>query len=220
MERVAVLVDQHPLWLEAVERVARHTGVDVIAKATSSTAALVLVEEHRPDILVTGLKMPSGEIDGLTLIRQARESLPSLRVVVLSMYDDPEHIDAAFAAGAAAYVIKTAHPDDIGATIRQAFEHSVFIPSARQPLKADVPLTNGSGLTRREIEILRLVADGHSNMQLAQMLWVTEQTVKFHLSNIYRKLGVTNRTEASRWAQLNGLLSDVSDVPSAAADAG
>jgi DNA-binding CsgD family transcriptional regulator len=61
-------------------------------------------------------------------------------------------------------------------------------------------------LTRRELEILRLVADGHSNAQLARMLWVTEQTVKFHLSNIYRKLDVANRTEASRWAQLNGVL--------------
>ena len=62
------------------------------------------------------------------------------------------------------------------------------------------------GLTRRELEILRLVAEGHSNAQLARMLWVTEQTVKFHLSNIYRKLDVANRTEASRWAQLHGLL--------------
>ena len=62
-------------------------------------------------------------------------------------------------------------------------------------------------LTRRELEILQLVAEGHSNSQLARMLWVTEQTVKFHLSNIYRKLDVANRTEASRWAQLNGLLS-------------
>jgi len=63
-----------------------------------------------------------------------------------------------------------------------------------------------AGLTRREVEILQLVAEGYSNAQLAKMLWVTEQTVKFHLSNIYRKLGVANRTEASRWAQLNGLL--------------
>jgi DNA-binding CsgD family transcriptional regulator len=64
------------------------------------------------------------------------------------------------------------------------------------------------GLTRRELEILRLVAEGHSNAQVARMLWVTEQTVKFHLSNIYRKLDVANRTEASRWAQRNGLLQD------------
>ena len=62
------------------------------------------------------------------------------------------------------------------------------------------------GLTRRELEILTLVAEGHSNAQLARMLWVTEQTVKFHLSNIYRKLNVSNRTEASRWAQVHGLL--------------
>jgi DNA-binding CsgD family transcriptional regulator len=62
------------------------------------------------------------------------------------------------------------------------------------------------GLTRRELEILQLVAEGDSNAQLARMLWITEQTVKFHLSNIYRKLGVSNRTEAGRWAQLNGLL--------------
>ena len=67
-------------------------------------------------------------------------------------------------------------------------------------------LDNTPGLTRREIEILQLVAEGHSNAGVAKLLWVTEQTVKFHLSNIYRKLGVANRTEASRWAQLQGLL--------------
>src|SRR5206468_12815783 len=77
---------------------------------------------------------------------------------------------------------------------------------ARQPVLRSVEREPAPELTRRELEILRLVAEGHSNLQLAQMLWVTEQTVKFHLSNIYRKLQVANRTEASRWAQLNGLL--------------
>ncbi len=72
---------------------------------------------------------------------------------------------------------------------------------------AHVPTDDLPDLTRRELEILQLVAEGHSNTQLAKMLWVTEQTVKFHLSNVYRKLDVANRTEASRWAQLNGLLS-------------
>jgi DNA-binding CsgD family transcriptional regulator len=69
------------------------------------------------------------------------------------------------------------------------------------------PKQPAADLTRRELEILKLVAEGHSNSQLARMLWVTEQTVKFHLSNIYRKLDVANRTEASRWAQVHGLLS-------------
>jgi DNA-binding CsgD family transcriptional regulator len=71
----------------------------------------------------------------------------------------------------------------------------------------NVPSEDLPDLTRRELEILQLVAEGHSNTQLAKMLWVTEQTVKFHLSNVYRKLDVANRTEASRWAQLHGLLS-------------
>ena len=119
------------------------------------------------------------------------------------MYEDHEHIDAAFAAGADAYVVKTAHPDDLSLAVRQAFEHSVYLAHARP---APPPLDNSPGLTRREIEILQLVAEGQSNASVAKMLWVTEQTVKFHLSNIYRKLGVANRTEASRWAQLQGLL--------------
>ena len=81
-----------------------------------------------------------------------------------------------------------------------------FIDRRRKAL-ATKPDDGGTiGLTRRELEILRLAAEGHSNSQLARMLWVTEQTVKFHLSNIYRKLNVANRTEASRWAQRNGIL--------------
>jgi DNA-binding CsgD family transcriptional regulator len=97
------------------------------------------------------------------------------------------------------------------AGIRQAFEASIYLahsataPARPGPVASEV----APELTRREMEILRLVAEGHSNSQLARMLWVTEQTVKFHLSNIYRKLDVANRTEASRWAQLRGLLPEV-----------
>jgi DNA-binding NarL/FixJ family response regulator len=132
---------------------------------------------------------------------------------VLSTHHDSSRIDSAWAAGASAYVVKTAHPDDVASAVRQAFNHSVFIPGAAPaptPTAVDAPVRveRPGGLTRRELEILKLVADGHSNAQLARMLWVTEQTVKFHLSNIYRKLDVANRTEASRWAQRNGLLGD------------
>ena len=87
---------------------------------------------------------------------------------------------------------------------------SIYVALANRATAAAAPAPNsdaGADLTRRELEILQLVAEGFSNSQLAKMLWVTEQTVKFHLSNIYRKLDVANRTEASRWAQLNGLLS-------------
>jgi two-component system, NarL family, response regulator DevR len=207
-ERTAVLVDQHPLWLETVAQVVARVGMDVVAKATSSNDALAHIGEHRPDLLITGIKMSPGEPDGITLIRQARERHPELKAIVLSMYDDSEHIDAAFASGAVAYILKTAHPDDIIAAIRQAFEHSIYLVGVRFPPAQPVTQepADSPGLTKRELEILRLVAEGHSNAELARMLWVTEQTVKFHLSNIYRKLNVSNRTEASRWAQLHGLL--------------
>ncbi|HEY7560536.1 MAG TPA: response regulator transcription factor [Gaiellaceae bacterium] len=205
--RTAVLVDQHPLWLETVQQVVSRVGVDVVAKATSATEALDILDEARPDLLITGIKMNDGEVDGITLLRQARERNPGLRVIVLSMYEDPQHIEAAFAAGAVAYVLKTAHPDDLTSAIRQAFDHSIYLSGAHataSPPPAQVE--DSPGLTRRELEILQRGAEGHSNAELARMLWVTEQTVKFHLSNIYRKLGVSNRTEASRWAQLRGLL--------------
>jgi DNA-binding NarL/FixJ family response regulator len=131
------------------------------------------------------------------------------KVIVLTASPDAEYIEAALACGASAYVLKTAHPDDLRATVRQAFRHSIYLPRRSAPRTgvASELQQNPHDLTRRELEILYLVAEGHSNAKLAKMLWVTEQTVKFHLSNIYRKIGVANRTEASRWAQVNGLLS-------------
>jgi two-component system response regulator DevR len=206
--RTAILVDQHPLWMDMVEQIVSRADIDVQAKLTSARAAHDRLAALQPDLLVTGIKMADGEMDGLALVRAAKERNPAMKVIVLSMYEDPQHIDGAFAAGADAYVVKTAHPDDLTSAVRQAFMHSIYLAGARpSPAPVAAPVDDSPGLTRRELEILQLVAEGHSNAQLARMLWVTEQTVKFHLSNIYRKLDVSNRTEASRWAQLQGLLS-------------
>ena len=174
------------------------------------------------DLLITELEDATGEIGGLGLIDRVRAAVPSVRPIVLSTRQDTQVIDAALAAGAAAYVVKTAHPDDLASAVRQAFSHSVYVAGGRRDLalapavEAAAAVDESPGLTRRELEILRLVAEGHSNAQLARMLWVTEQTVKFHLSNIYRKLEVANRTEASRWAQLNGVL-DTAPSPNGSA---
>ena len=127
--------------------------------------------------------------------------------------NDRQSVEAAFAAGASIYCVRTAERGDLASAVRQAFEHSIYVASTEYRGASSTPSAYGpengltSELTRRELEILQLVAEGHSNSQLAKMLWVTEQTIKFHLSNIYRKLDVSNRTEASRWAQLNGVLS-------------
>ena len=149
--------------------------------------------------------------------------MPGIKAIVLTSRDDTRQIDAALAAGAVAYVIKTAQADDLRSAIHQAFSHSIFLPrtrpaaARRRAATADRPCRE---LTRRELEILQLVAEGHSNSQLARMLWVTEQTVKFHLSNIYRKLDVVNRTEASRWAEVQRLAPGSRRPPAAARRAG
>jgi len=206
--RTTLLVDEHPLWLDTIQQVVQPMRVRVLGKATRSSSALAFLSDSAPDLLITGIRMPEGEMDGISLVREALQLAPSMKAIVLSMYEDRAHVEAAFAAGAAAYVLKSANPDDLRSAIRQAFEPSLFLASDFMH-GAPEPAEKGpvdAGLTRREVEILQLVAEGYSNAQLAKMLWVTEQTVKFHLSNIYRKLGVANRTEASRWAQLNGLL--------------
>lgn len=206
--RTAVVLDRYPLWQEAVELVLTRIGVAVEGKASSRELALSLIEQRKPDLLVTEIDFGS-ESDGVAWFTKALQLHPALRVVVLSIRDEAETIEQALAAGAAVYVVKTAHPDDLASAIRQAFQNSVYLPASRNGVKPE-PVgpdpVDAPELTRRELEILLLVAEGHSNAELARMLWVTEQTVKFHLSKIYRKLGVANRTEAGRWAQLHGLL--------------
>jgi DNA-binding NarL/FixJ family response regulator len=202
------VLDQHPIWLEAVQSILERIGVEVLGTTTDVDEILELISTHHPDVLITSIELDDPNLDGIACLRLAGERQASLKTIVLSAYDDAEHIEAALAAGAIAYVLKTAHPDDFAAAIRQSFEHSVFMAGthAPPPQAESAEFADTRGLTRRELEILRLVAEGHSNAQLAKMLWVTEQTVKFHLSNIYRKLDVSNRTEASRWAQVQGLL--------------
>ena len=218
-DKTAVILDRHPLWLEALERLLNRVGVEVIGKTTSASEAVELVEESNPGVFIVEDDSLRRSPDGLSTLQRLAQNRPGVRSVVLSSHDDPALIDAAFAAGASVYCVKTAPTEDLAAAIRQAFQNSIFLArsnASREPAGETSPERDDSPrLTRREVEILQLVAEGHSNAQLAKMLWVTEQTVKFHLSNIYRKLDVANRTEASRWAQLHGLLPAVAE-PAAA----
>jgi DNA-binding NarL/FixJ family response regulator len=125
--------------------------------------------------------------------------------VVLSAFSDPEHIQAAFQRGATAYVVKSVAPVDLPSALRQALDETVY-----QGIRVigDIAATNadGLGLTERELSMLKALSRGLSNQAISKEFWVTEQTVKFHLSNIYRKLGVANRTEAARFAYERGLV--------------
>jgi DNA-binding NarL/FixJ family response regulator len=207
VERTAVILDSLPLWVRALKDLAVTSGIRVVGTSSDAASALTMIWKLRPSLLITGIEGEGGVIN-LDVVRKARGIDPELKVIVISNDRDHAAIGAAFTAGADVYALKDADPSDLAAGMRQAFAQSFFV-SAHWSRPADLRKSDhpGSpGLTRRELEILRLVAEGHTNSAMASMLWVTEQTVKFHLHNIYRKLQVSNRTEASRWAQLHGLL--------------
>jgi DNA-binding NarL/FixJ family response regulator len=202
--KTAVVLDRQPLWLAALTPILQDADVVVIGAVSDAGVALALLEEHRPDLF---LVEPASA--GVAMVSAAIEIVPTIRIIAIGTSSASEDINAVFAAGAVAYIVKTASPADVQTAVRQAFRSSFFLPGPNASAPVSTPRGNASEiLTDREAEILKLAAAGRPNAELARMLWVTEQTVKFHLSNIYRKLGVANRTEASRWAQLNGLLDE------------
>jgi DNA-binding NarL/FixJ family response regulator len=210
MNQTALVLHRYPLWRDAIEEMLLGLSFTVLTTTDSVDDALAVVEDEKPDLLVAGAAPArSGEAAGIEAVRRARNRYPHLRAVVLAETFDSSDCEAALAAGAFAYILETTNPADIRAAIRQGFQTSVFLGSGRTTHGRTDTSARPDGrerLTNREEEILRLVAEGKSNAEVARILWVTEQTVKFHLSNIYRKLGVANRTEAGRWAQLAGLL--------------
>jgi DNA-binding NarL/FixJ family response regulator len=218
--RTAVLADRHALWIAGAERLLENMGIEVVASTARAADVVALVARHEPDLLMVNLSVAGSVMDGLACLRLSLARHARLRVIVVSRDNDPEQIKAAFAAGAKAYVMTSASAEDVSAAVRQVFEAQIYVVSpfgaetiaddlvARvdHGARGDAPEASVNPLTPRESEILVHAAEGLSNAAIAHTLCVTEQTVKFHLSNVYRKLGASNRTEASRWAQLHGLL--------------
>jgi DNA-binding NarL/FixJ family response regulator len=206
-----VLVDPYPLFLEALERLLPTADVAVVGATSSPSEALALVRELHPDVIIVGVEARDEELGALDLIRELRSAAPATRVIAIGTGDSRHSAAPALSAGALVYLAKSAEPADILYAIRHSFRGSLYLATMTAP-EAEIA-ENGAAhkLTRRELELLQLVSEGYTNAQMARMLFVTEQTIKFHLTNVYRKLGVGNRTEAGRWAQLHGLLDR--DVP-------
>lgn len=206
----AVIVDPYPLWVDALSDLLRNIGIEVRASTGNVADGRMLVQMHNPDLVILGVDGTENESEIWELVRMCRDSTPRAHVVIIGSPSDARIISTALAEGVAAYCARTAGDTDLEVAIRQSFEnslsHAIGAPAAASPTPNTLQTESGEDLTPRELQILELVGEGHSNAQLARKLWITEQTVKFHLTNIYRKLKVTNRTEASRWAQLNGLL--------------
>ena len=195
-----LIADDHRLILSAVRRALEAADdIEIVAEARRGSQVLPLVHQEQPDVCLLDVRMP--EMDGLTCAERIREAAPDTRVVMLSASAEPESADEALVRGADAYVAKSVDPQELAAALRrvndgESFRLGVAEPGARE---------DAAGLTERELSILQAVARGLSNQAISGELWITEQTVKFHLTNIYRKLEVSSRAEAARYALSRGI---------------
>ncbi len=199
-----LLADDHQLMREGIRRALEdERDIEVVGEASTGAQVLPLVGQKKPDVVLLDIHMPL--MDGLTCLDRLAKQHPHVKVLILSVFDDPQQIEAAIQRGAAGYIVKTVNPVDLPAAIRQAVEGTVFHALGAPSVGVSAPAV-AAGLSERELSILEAVARGLSNREIGKEAWITEQTVKFHLTNIYRKLGVKNRTEAARWAHANGLV--------------
>jgi len=199
-----VAVDDHQLMLDAIRITLEDAdAIELVGEALSGSEALPVIARTQPDIVLLDIRMPN--MDGLACLGKIRERHPNVKVVILSGIDEPEQIRTALEQGACAFVVKHVDPRDLASALRQAAAGTVFQVLDSGDSGEDTA-AKAAGITESELRVLRSLAQGLSNKQIAGKLFITEQTVKFHLTNIYRKLQVSNRTEATRYAYQHGLV--------------
>jgi NarL family two-component system response regulator LiaR len=208
-----LLVDDHKIVRQGV-RAYLHTLADiqVVAEADSGAAAVTAVEATSPDVVLMDLEMP-GELDGIAATRQIRKLRPETQVIVVTSHHQDEYIFPAVRAGAISYLLKDVEPDELAAAIRKAAQGEAVLDSRvasrivqeLQGLRReDVnPFTE---LSEREFEVLRLIAAGKSNAEIAETLVIGASTVKTHIGNILRKLHLDDRTQAAVYAWQQGIV--------------
>jgi DNA-binding NarL/FixJ family response regulator len=202
-----LIADDHPLMLQGIRRALEASeGIEVVGEARSGEEVLALVERRKPDLVLLDLHMPG--LGGLDCVAELAQRWPEIKAVVISASDDRASIDSALLAGASAYILKSVSPMDIPSVLRQASAGAVYhVPSVPCPANDQRGAVSGPELTPRESTILKAVADGLTTKAISENLWLSEHTVKFHITNIYRKLGVGNRSAAVRYAFENDLAS-------------
>jgi DNA-binding NarL/FixJ family response regulator len=194
MRRLTVLVgDDHPLMVEAVKLVlTESTEFEIGGVASTGADVIALAERIDPDLVLLDLELP--DADGVEVLHVLKRLDNPPQVVIFSAHEGSELVDEAFGAGASAFINKRIDPWDLPAALRQTVDPTLFQPLRLNSVDGLTPTK--AKLTARELETLAALADGLTNREIAKRLWLTEQTVKFHLSSVYRKLGVSSRTEA------------------------
>jgi DNA-binding NarL/FixJ family response regulator len=194
-----LIADEHPLILAGVRRtLERNQEIEIVGEATTGAQMLAMIERRRPDVVMLDPKMPG--MTGVELVETIRRGWPEVRVVVLSATTDPATIDSALLAGASAYVVKNVSPAELPGVIRQVSNGAIFDAPSRPVQLAPTADDGAAELTQRERTILEAISTGKTTAAISRELWVSEHTIKFHLTNIYRKLGVSNRAGAIRHA--------------------
>jgi len=202
-----LVVDDHPVVREGiVATLEDDPEFTVVGAAGSAEDALPVVRSQRPDVILLDLELPG--MDGIQAIPQLTAAHPEARIVILTAYDTDERVLGAIRSGAKGYLLKGAGLEEIARAIRAVHGGGSYLePRIAGKVFAEVSAPRRStALTRREREVLKLVADGRSNKQIARALKITERTVKFHITTILNKLGAENRAQAVALAAQRGLL--------------
>jgi DNA-binding NarL/FixJ family response regulator len=197
-----VVADDHPAFRTGLQQMLLDVpGLDVVGEAETGAQAIELVQELAPDVVVMDLRMP--EVDGIEATRRLQQVAPSAAVIVLTMFEDDDSVYAAMRAGALGYLLKGAQKDEIVRAIRAvAAGEAIFGPEIARRVIAHFSTGAGSarqafpGLTEREREILERIAGGQGNANIAHDLMISLKTVRNHVSNIFTKLQVSDRSAA------------------------
>jgi NarL family two-component system response regulator LiaR len=208
-----MIVDDHELVREGIRSfLDSQTDIDVLAEASNGRDAIRLAAEFVPDVVLMDLMMP--QMGGVEATRQLKQVSPTSQVVILTSYHDDEHIFPALRAGARSYVLKTLRPAELADAVRRAARgEAVLHPQVAARVIRDMqdphtrdqldPLTE---LTERELQVLKLIAEGQNNQSIADDLGISERTVKGHVSNILAKLHLNDRTQAAVLAWREGVM--------------
>lgn len=200
MIRVLVVDDHHLVRAGLITLLEAAVGIQVAGEAADGQQALEVAAATAPDVVLMDLSMPV--MDGVAATRLLLAELPDTRVVALTSFSDRQRVTEILAAGATGYLLKDSRPDDLLAAVRAAADgHAPLDPRVAAALlpAREPPLTDQ--LSDREKQVLRLVAAGLANKQIARRLGIAESTVKVHTGNIFRRIGVTDRTSAAIWAK-------------------
>jgi NarL family two-component system response regulator LiaR len=212
-EKITVfIVDDHAVVRQGIRTyLALQPDVELIGEAAEGEGAITQVTELIPDVLLVDLIMPG--LDGVEVARRVKQLSPHTQIVVLTSYHEDEHIFPALRAGALSYVLKDIAPDELVAVIQKAARgEAVLHPQVAARVVREIQGSRGSPpnpfleLSERELEVLRLIADGASNALIADKLCISEKTVKGHVSNILGKLHIEDRTQAAVLAWRQGLM--------------